>query len=67
MLQKVLDLLVNDYSFFGRLILTQMLLDGVIDEETMSKLNAQVETEGKKPKEAATDFLEDIGLLEKKK
>lgn len=44
-----------------------MLLDGVIDEETMSKLNAQVETEGKKPKEAATDFLEDIGLLEKKK
>lgn len=39
-------------------------LTGVLSDEAMAKINYQVESEGKEPRDAAREFLKDAGLLQ---
>ncbi len=41
------------------------LLEGVIDEEAMQKMNGKVDNDGMMVERVAQDFLEEIGLIEK--
>lgn len=41
-------------------------MNGILNEETMAKLNYSVEAEGLKPEEAAQKYLTELGLLEVK-
>lgn len=41
------------------------LLEGVIDEEAMQKMNGKVDNDGMMVERVAEDFLEEIGLIEK--
>ena len=38
-------------------------LNGILSDELMAKINYEVETKNKEPKEAAEDFLKSKGLL----
>lgn len=39
-------------------------LDGILSDNVMAKINYEVETKEKEPKEAAMDFLKSKGLME---
>lgn len=56
---------VDTLNSYPELNDTLKLLDNLIDEKTMAKLNFEVEIEGKKPEEVAKKFLVSKNLLEK--
>ena len=41
-----------------------MLMDGLLDDGTMAKLNAEVEVDGRDEAAVAKDFLTEKGILE---